>query len=75
MTYTAIIRGKWLMDGAKTLSAAAAKLEEFANFLRDMEAAGLQLDGEIEDDYGVLYTGDAGLAERFDMYEDDTEDA
>lgn len=49
-----VIRAKWCMDGATTLSEAAEKLEAFARFLRGEEANGKQLTGPIQDDYGFI---------------------
>ena len=46
------IRGKWMMDGAKTLSEAAAKLRATAERLEKLEKKGWQLSGRIGDDYG-----------------------
>jgi hypothetical protein len=53
------IRGKWSMDGARTLTEAAEKLRDFAHQLEHMRASGLQLIGPIEDDYGVVGPGGA----------------
>jgi hypothetical protein len=50
-----IIRAKWVMDGAGSLSEAAKLLREFADSLERMESEGWQLDDPIEDDYGYLY--------------------
>lgn len=52
-----VVRAKWQMDGALTLSGAAASLEEYARGLRAMEADGWQLTGPIEDDYGYVTRG------------------
>jgi hypothetical protein len=49
-----IIRGKWLMDGAATLSEAAARLEEEAARLRELERQGYRLAAPVGDDYGFL---------------------
>lgn len=48
------IRAKWTMDGATTLSEAAAKLRAYADELEQRERDGWQLDGPIEDDWGTL---------------------
>jgi hypothetical protein len=54
-----IVRAKWIMDGATTLSEAATRIEGFAAWLRELEAQGWQLSGPVEDDYGYLaWTGD-----------------
>lgn len=49
-----VIRAKWVMDGATTLSEAAEKLEAFATTLRQIEKDGWQLTGPVEDDYGFI---------------------
>ena len=49
-----IIRAKWTMDDAKTLSEAADKLEAFAKELRELESQNWQLTKPIEDDYGFI---------------------
>ncbi len=49
---TMAIRAKGVMDGAKTLSGAAERLEAHAAWLRSLEAKGYQLAGPVEDDYG-----------------------
>lgn len=50
-----IVRAKWLMDGAKTLSEAAAMLRGAADSLEQMEAEGRQLRYPVDDDYGYIY--------------------
>ena len=49
-----IVRAKWKMDGASTLSEAAEMLEDFAEYLRGLEKEGWQLENAVEDDYGFL---------------------
>ncbi len=49
-----IIRAKWTMDGAETLSEAASKLRNFADSLVELEREGYRLDGPVADDYGFL---------------------
>ena len=49
-----VVRAKWLMDGAKTLSEAANKLEQEAKRLRELERDGWELSEEIDDDYGSI---------------------
>jgi hypothetical protein len=48
------IRGKWSMDGARTLTEAAHALREYADDLQALERAGFQLRGPVEDDYGFV---------------------
>lgn len=50
----ALVRGKWLMDEAKSLTEAASMLEEHARYLRRLADQGYELEGRIEDDMGVL---------------------
>lgn len=53
-----ILRAKWTIDGAETLSEAAAMLRTEALSLEAMEKAGWQLQEPVEDDYGFLsFTG------------------
>jgi hypothetical protein len=54
-----LIRAKWSMDGARTLSEAAAKLEAFAQELRDLEESGWQLTEPVADDIGFIEQADA----------------
>ena len=49
-----VIRARWVMDGARTLSQAARKLEVFAQELRELEESGWQLTAPIEDDHGSI---------------------
>lgn len=46
------IRGKGIMEEAKTLEEAADMIQEFAEFVRQMSKDGWKLDGPVEDDYG-----------------------
>jgi hypothetical protein len=49
-----IIRAKWKIDGAATLSQAAAMLRKFADHLVKIEAEGWQLTQPVADDYGFI---------------------
>jgi hypothetical protein len=49
-----VIRAKWTMDGAETLSQAASALRLFADELEKAERDGWQLDQPIADDYGFV---------------------
>lgn len=42
------------MDGATTLTEAASKLREFADYLEELEKKGYQLNDAVEDDYGFI---------------------
>lgn len=48
-----IIRGKWTLDGAKTLEEAAVAAERTADSLRKMAAEGYELTAPVNDDYGL----------------------
>jgi len=48
------IRGKWQMDGAKTIDEAIVKLHEFIDYLREKKNEGWELREEINDDWGFL---------------------
>jgi hypothetical protein len=50
-----VIRAKWSMDGAKTLSEAAARLRGHAEALERLEREGWQLTQPVEDDYGFIH--------------------
>ena len=49
-----IIRAKWSMDGASTLTEAAHQLRLYASSLEKLESEGWQLTGPVEDDYGFI---------------------
>lgn len=49
-----MIRAKWSMDEAKTLSEAAKLLREYAGYLEELEQHGWQLIDQVEDDYGFI---------------------
>jgi NMD protein affecting ribosome stability and mRNA decay len=51
------IRGKWAIEGARTLSAAARMLRDYAHELEHMRAAGLELCEPVTADYGVVRPG------------------
>lgn len=63
------IRGKWAIEGARTLTDAACKLRDYAHELEHMRASGLELAGPVEADYGIVRPG--GVAPDED--EDDEE--
>jgi hypothetical protein len=50
----AIIRAKWAIDGAQTLSEAAHLLRAYADELEAMERRGFQLLASVQDDYGFV---------------------
>jgi hypothetical protein len=51
------IRGKWSIEGAKTLTHAARMLRDYAHELEHMRSAGLELAGPVEADYGIVRPG------------------
>ena len=51
------IRGKWAIEGARTLTDAAGQLRDYAHELEHMRAAGLELAGPVEADYGIVRPG------------------
>src|SRR2546429_3644727 len=48
------IRGKWALDGAKSLTDAAQKLRDYAHEFEHMRSSGLELAAPVEDDYGIV---------------------
>ncbi|HEY7624119.1 MAG TPA: hypothetical protein VIA63_03740 [Candidatus Limnocylindria bacterium] len=54
------IRGKWAIEGARTLTDAARMLRDYAHELEHMRAAGLELCEPVVADYGVVRRGGAG---------------
>jgi len=64
------IRGKWAMDGARTLTDAAQKLRDYAHELEHMRSSGLELSAPVEDDYGIVRPGGAPPAGVLDADED-----
>lgn len=49
-----IIRAKWSMDGATTLTEAASQLRSYAEALERLAADGWELTRPVEDDYGFI---------------------
>jgi hypothetical protein len=60
------IRGRWSLDGAKTLTEAAGMLRDYAHELEHMRSAGLELSAPVEDDYGVVRPGGTPLGDDDD---------
>lgn len=65
--YTGIIRGKWIMDGSKTIDEMVDNLIEQVNELRAMRDAGIVLDSEVDDDYAHISTDDPKVAKQFGL--------
>ena len=76
--YDSLWRNKWLTAGAKTMDDMIDALQEAADLLRAMKAAGVVLrdDGAIADDYARLVTNDPGVAKTFgfEEVEDETDE-
>jgi hypothetical protein len=51
-----VISPRGLLDGAATLTEAAQRVTEFANWLRGLAAVGYELEGPISEDCGVYGT-------------------
>ena len=63
------IRGKWSIEGARTLTDAACKLRDYAHELEHMRASGLELAAPVEADYGIVRPG--GALSDEDMEDDE----
>ena len=60
------IRGKWSIEGAKTLTDAVQMLRDYAHELEHMRASGLELSSPVEADYGIVRPGGAASDEGRD---------
>lgn len=76
MSFSTLYRCKGICDDAKTLSEMADNLESAAKELREMEVAGVTLDGPVNDDYAELYTENQETATKYGLteLEDDLEE-
>ena len=63
------IRGKWSIEGARTLTDAALMLRDYAHELEHMRASGLELARPVEADYGIVRPG--GVSSPDDLDETD----
>jgi hypothetical protein len=63
--YEAVWRAKGTVDGATTVGEMVKKLVEAGQYLLDLEAAGVTVDHEVDDDYAYLVTDDPAVAEQF----------
>ena len=70
MSYETTLRGKWMFDGAKDLGDMIDRCLDMANDLQEMRKAGVELAGEVEDDYAHLETVDKAVAKKFEMHEE-----
>jgi hypothetical protein len=70
--YEMIWRNKWLTAEASSLGEMADMLDAAAGELREMAAAGVELDPQgMGDDYAFLYTSDPAVAARFGFEEEE----
>jgi hypothetical protein len=74
MAFNSLFRCKWLADGSHTLSEMANKLEAAAQRLREMEMAGVRLDGVVEEDYAEFVTDDPAVAQKYNLKDEDEEE-
>lgn len=72
--FTGMWRAKWLGDDCPTLGEVAKSLRAEADRLDEMHADGVSLDGPVQDDYGMLSTGDPAVAEKYGLQEGDADD-
>jgi len=62
--YELIWRNKWLTDGATDIEEMSLMLKHAAKELEDMFKDGIKLDETSRDDYSILYSFDADVAEK-----------
>lgn len=74
MSYETTVRGKWLFDGSKDLGDMIDRCLDMANDLQEMRKAGVELVGEVGDDYATLMTEDGEVAKKFEMWEVDDDE-
>ena len=72
--YEMVWRAKWTADGATTLADAAKKLRAAADWLDEVDAAGVVLREPIGDDHAFLITEDPEVAKKYEMWEQEDED-
>lgn len=65
ITYTGIVRGKFLFDGDTTIEGMIDSLLEQLGDLKAMKEAGIRLSDEVDDDHAFLTTDDPEVAKRF----------
>jgi len=49
-----IVRGKWILEGASSMTQMIDNLENFIEYMKQLRASGFELAYTIEDDYGYL---------------------
>src|SRR5207253_7745449 len=65
------IRGKWSIEGARSLTHAARMLRDYAHELEHMRASGLELASPVEADYGIVRPGGAPSDDDLDGSDDE----
>ena len=69
--YETIWRAKGIADGAQTVDHIIGALLEAVEGLRAMQEDGIELSGEVQDDYAFLRTTDPAIAEKHGLQETD----
>ncbi len=64
-SFTGIVRGKFIFDGAKSIDDMVDSLVEEINILRKMKAAGIWVKEEVDQDHAHLVTDDPEVAREF----------
>lgn len=72
--YYTLWRNKWLTAHAETIDDMIEALEKAAQVLREMQEAGIALEGDCSDDYAFLYTDDPEIAARFGLQPEEDEE-
>jgi hypothetical protein len=49
-----IIKGKWQLDGCKTLDEVIERMQELIEYYKELKKDGWELESEIADDWGFL---------------------
>jgi hypothetical protein len=49
-----VVRAKWTMDESETMDEMAEKLEQKAEYIRDLKEEGWELEDSVQDDYAIL---------------------
>lgn len=49
-----VVRAKWTMDESETMDEMAEKLEQKAEYIRDLKQEGWELEDSVQDDYAIL---------------------
>jgi hypothetical protein len=49
-----VVRAKWTMDGSETMDEMAEKLEQKAEYIRDLKEEGWELEDSVQDDYAIV---------------------